>query len=72
MNYSGMKITFISKIKQEKLTMLIQLPFHKDKDFKQLHFFIQMLIVSKVYIAGRVEYLDYQSQSKVSYLSSPV
>ena len=40
------------KIKQEKLTMLIQLPFHKDKDFKQIHFFIQMFIVSKVYIAG--------------------
>ena len=45
--------------------MLIQLPFHKDKDFKQLHFFIQMFIVSKVYIAGWVEYLDYQSQSEV-------
>ena len=46
------------KIKQEKLTMLIHLPFHKDKDFKQLNFLMQILIVSKVYIAGCVEYLD--------------
>ena len=35
---------------------------------------MQMLIVSIVYIAGSVEYLDldYQSQSKVPNLSSPV
>ena len=26
---------FLSKSKQEKLTMLTQLPFHKDKDFQQ-------------------------------------
>ena len=31
--------------KQEKMTMLTQLPFHKDKDFHQLNFFKQMLIV---------------------------
>ena len=51
--------------------MLTQLPFHKDMDFKQLHFFMQMLIVSIVYIAGCIEY-DYQSQSKVPNLSRPV
>ena len=54
--------------------MLTQLPFHKVKDFKQLNFFIQnlMLIVSIVYIPGCVEYIEYQSQSKVPNLSSPV
>ena len=33
---------------------------------------MQMLIVSIVYIAGCVEYVDYQSQSKVLNISSPV
>ena len=51
--------------------MLTQLPFHKDKDFQQLNFFMQMLIVSIVYIAGCVEYLDYQRQSKVPNISHP-
>ena len=50
--------------------MLTQLPFHKDKDFQQLNFFMLMFmlmfIVSIVYIAGCVEYLDYQRQSEVS------
>ena len=54
------------------MTMLTQLPFHKDKDFQQLNFFKQMLIVSLVNIAGCVEYLEYQRQSKVSILSHPV
>ena len=54
------------------MTMLTKLPFHKDKDFQQLNFFKQMFIVSIVYIAVCVEYLDYQSQSKVSNLSHPV
>ena len=73
MNYYGMKITFfIIKNKQEKLTMLTQLPFHKDKDFQQLKFFMLMFIVSIVYVAGCVEYLDYQRQSKVPNLSIPV
>ena len=49
---------FLSKSKQEKLTMLTQLPFHKDKDFQHLNFFMQMFIVSIVYIVGYVEYLD--------------
>ena len=52
--------------------MLTQLPFHKDKDFKQLNFFMLTFIVSIVYIAGCVEYLDYQRQSKVPTLSHPV
>ena len=40
--------------------MLTPLPFHKDKDFQQLNlnFFMQMLIVSIVYIAGCVVYLN--------------
>ena len=49
-----------------------QLPFHKDKGFQQLNFFMQMLIVSIVYIAGCAEYLDYQRQSKVPNLGHPV
>ena len=32
-----------------------QLPFHKDKDFQQSNFFMQILIVSIVYTAGCVE-----------------
>ena len=40
------------------MTMLTQLPFHKDKNFQQLNFFVQMLIVSIVYIAECVECLD--------------
>ena len=63
---------FLSKTKQEKLTMLTQLPFHKGEDFQQLNFFKQMLIVSKVYIAGCVEYLYSQRQSKLPYLSHSV
>ena len=63
---------FLSKSIQENLTMLTQLPFHKDKDFQQLNFFMLMFIVSIVYIAGCVEYLDYQRQSKVPKLSRPV
>ena len=54
------------------MTMLTKLPFHKDKEFQQLNFFKQMLIVSIVYIAGCVEYLEYQRQNKVSTLSHPV
>ena len=42
------------------MTMLTQLPFHKDKEFQQSNFFMLMFIVSIVYIAGCVEYLDYQ------------
>ena len=63
---------FYQKAKEEKLALFTQLPFHKDKDFQQLNFFMQMLIASKVYIAGCVEYLDYQRQSKVPNLSHPV
>ena len=66
------KLPFLSKSKGEKLTIFTQLPFHKDKDFQQLNFFMQMLIASIVYIAGCVEYLDYQRQSKVPNLSHPV
>ena len=62
---------FFSKSKQEKLIMLTQLRFHKDKDFQQLNFFMLMFIVSIVYIAGCVEYHDYQRQSKVPNLSRP-
>ena len=36
------------------MTMLTKLPFHKDKDFQQLNFFMLMFIVSIV-IAGSVE-----------------
>ena len=71
MNYFGSKITFLIK-KEENLTMFTQLSFHKDEDFQQLNFFMQMLIASIVYIAGCVEYLDYQRQSKVPNLSHPV
>ena len=49
--------------------MLTQLPIHKDKDFQLLNFFMQMLIVSIVYIAGCVEYLNYKWKSKVINLS---
>ena len=63
---------FLSKSKQEKLTMLTQLPFHKDKDFQQLNFFMLMFIAPIVYIAGCEEYLDYKRQSKVPNLSHPV
>ena len=72
MDYYGIKITFYIKKQAGKMTMLTQLPFHKDKDFQQLNFFMQMLIVSIVYIAGSVEYLDYQRQSKVPNISCPV
>ena len=37
-----------SKGKQERLTMLTQLPFHKDKHFQQIIFFMQVLAVSIV------------------------
>ena len=57
---------------QEKLIMLTQLPFHKDKDFKHFNFFMQMLNVSIIYICGCVEYLIYQSQGRVPNISSPV
>ena len=64
-------LPFISKNKQEKLTIWTQLPFHKDKDFQQSKFFKQMLIVLKACTAGCVEQeskfpidLDYQRQSK--------
>ena len=75
MNYYGMKITlFIKKQAGKKLTMLTQLPFHKDKDFQQLNFFMLMFIVPIVHvnIAGCLEYLDYQRQSKVPNPSRPV
>ena len=54
------------------MTMFTQLPFHKDNDFQHLNFFMRILIVSIVNIAGCVEYLDYQRQSKVPILSSSV
>ena len=73
MNYYGMKITFFYlKVSRKKLIMLTQMPFHKDKYFQQLNFFMLMFIVSIVYIAGCVEYHDYQRQSKVPNLSRPV
>ena len=68
MNYYGMKISFYIKKQAGKMTMLTKLPFHKDKDFQQLNFFKQTI----VYIAGCVEYLEYQRQSEVSNLSYPV
>ena len=52
--------------------MLTQLPFHKDKNFHQFNFFMLIFIVSIVYVAGCVEYLDYKRQSMVPNLSHPV
>ena len=63
---------FHLKVSRKKLIMLTQMPFHKDKYFQQLNFFMLMFIVSIVYIAGCVEYHDYQAQSKVPNLSRPV
>ena len=46
---------FISESKHKKLTVRKQLPFHKDKDFQQPNFFMQMLIVSMVCTAWWVD-----------------
>ena len=54
------------------MTMLTQLPFYREKFFQQFNFFMLKFIVSKVYIARCVEYLDYLRQNKVPNLSRPV
>ena len=58
MNYYGTNVTFLSKKQGGKIDNVHQLPFHIDKDFQQLNFFMQMLIASIVYIAGFVCLFD--------------